>query len=124
MFNHVTAHTNVLNLKKMAQFFLSCNPFPSWPSKAKDIDNYSRGIVVGKVVLNRTEALFQGFLSFLPMCVRFKITRKWAYSHIQKMDGVQYHKMYDFCQNDGDVIETEDETPSYESEEDEEQVGY
>ena len=32
--------------------------------------------------------------------------------------------MYDFCQNDGDVIETEDETPSYESEEDEEQVGY
>ena len=84
MFNHVTAHTNVLNLKKMVQFFLSCNPFPSWPSKAKDIDNYSRGIVVGKVVLNRTEALFQGFLSFLPMCVRFKIsTLVGLQSHIE-----------------------------------------
>ena len=31
--------------------------------------------------------------------------------------------MYDFCQNDGEVIETEDETPLYESEEDQEQVG-
>ena len=31
--------------------------------------------------------------------------------------------MFDFCQNDGDVIGTADETPSYESEEDQEQVG-
>ena len=31
--------------------------------------------------------------------------------------------MYDFCQNDGEVIESEDETPSYESDEDQEQVG-
>ena len=32
--------------------------------------------------------------------------------------------MFDFCQNDGDVIGTADEPPSYGSEEDEEQVGY
>ena len=31
--------------------------------------------------------------------------------------------MYDFCQNEGEVIESEDETSSYESEEDQEQVG-
>ena len=31
--------------------------------------------------------------------------------------------MYDFCQNDGEVIESEDGTPSYESEENQEQVG-
>ena len=31
--------------------------------------------------------------------------------------------MYDFCQNEGEVIESEDGTPSYESEEDQEQVG-
>ena len=31
--------------------------------------------------------------------------------------------MYDFCQNEGEVIECEDGTPSYESEEDQEQVG-
>ena len=30
--------------------------------------------------------------------------------------------MYDFCQNEGEVIESEDGTPSYESEEDQEQV--
>ena len=33
--------TQELNLKKMAQFFPSCNPFLSWPaSKAKDTDTY------------------------------------------------------------------------------------
>ena len=53
----------------MAQFFSSCNPFLSWPAlKAKDTDNYSRGIVVRKVVLNKTEALFQAFLSFQCVC--------------------------------------------------------
>ena len=31
--------------------------------------------------------------------------------------------MYDFCQNDGEVIETEEETPLYESVDDQEQVG-
>ena len=31
--------------------------------------------------------------------------------------------MYDFCQNEGEVTESEDETSSYESEEDQEQVG-
>ena len=33
--------TQELNLKKMAQFYSSCNPFLSWPaSKAKDTDTY------------------------------------------------------------------------------------
>ena len=51
-------------MKKLA-LFSSCNPFLSWPAlKAKDTDNYSRGLVVRQVVLNRTEALFQAFLSF------------------------------------------------------------
>ena len=31
--------------------------------------------------------------------------------------------MYDFCQNEGEVTESEDGTSSYESEEDQEQVG-
>ena len=31
--------------------------------------------------------------------------------------------MYDFCQNDGEVIETEEETPLYESVDDQERVG-
>ena len=31
--------------------------------------------------------------------------------------------MYDFCQNEEEVIESDDGTPSYESEEDQEQVG-
>ena len=39
------------------------------------------------------------------------------------MDGVEYHNMYDFCQNDGNVIESEDGKASYESEENQEQVG-
>ena len=30
--------------------------------------------------------------------------------------------MYDFCQNEGEVIESEDGTPSYESEENQEQA--
>ena len=31
--------------------------------------------------------------------------------------------MYNFCQNEGEVIESEDGTASYESEENQEQVG-
>ena len=31
--------------------------------------------------------------------------------------------LYDFCQNDGEVIETEEETPLYESVDDQERVG-
>ena len=56
------------------------------------------------------------------MCVRSKIST---------LVGLQLHIeygwylvwMYDFCQNEGEVIESEDGTPSYESEEDQEQVG-
>ena len=53
-----------VKLEKVGPVFSSCNPFPSWPSKAKDAENYSRGLVVRKVILNRTEALFQCFFSF------------------------------------------------------------
>ena len=56
------------------------------------------------------------------MCVRFKISallgvrvtyRRWMVFSI----------IDDFCQNEGEVIESEDETSSYESKEDQEQVG-
>ena len=54
-----------VKLEKVGPVFSSCNPFPSWPTlKAKDTDNYNRGLAVRKVILNRTEALLQGFLSF------------------------------------------------------------
>ena len=76
-------------MKNLAQFFQAAIRFFSGHRKPKtQTINYSRGIVVGKVVLNRTEALFQGFLSFLPMCVRFKI---------RTLEGLQPHIKYGWC---------------------------
>ena len=55
--------TQELNLKKMAQFFQAAIGFHPGLQKPKSY-TCSRGIVVCKVIWNRTEPLFQGFLSF------------------------------------------------------------
>ena len=62
VFNHVTAHRSE-NLKKLAQFFQVVIRFHPGLQKTKSY-TCSRGIVVRKVIWNRTEPLFQGFLSF------------------------------------------------------------
>ena len=62
VFNHVTAHRSE-NLKKLAQFFQVVIRFHPGLQKTKSY-TCSRGIVVRKVIENRTEPLFQGFLSF------------------------------------------------------------
>ena len=55
--------TQELNLKKLAQFLQVAIRFHPGHQKPKSY-SCSRGIVVRKIILNRTEPLFQGFLSF------------------------------------------------------------
>ena len=56
--------TQELNFfKKLAQFFQFVIRFHPGHQQPKSC-TCSRGIVVRKVILNRTEPLFQGFLSF------------------------------------------------------------
>ena len=63
--------TQELNLKKMAQFFQAAIGFHPGLQKPKSY-TCSRGIVVCKVIWNRTEPLFQGFLSFQCVFVLYK----------------------------------------------------
>ena len=60
--------TQELNLKKLARLVQVAIRFHPGLQKTKPY-TCSRGIVVRKVILNRTEPLFQGFLSFQCMFV-------------------------------------------------------
>ena len=58
-FGHLCQHKS-LTRNIAGPSFPSCNPFSSWPSKAKDIHLQLR--FSKRLILNKTEPLFKGFL--------------------------------------------------------------
>ena len=92
IFNDVTAQE--LNLKKLA-LFSSCNPFLSWPAlKAKDTDNYSRGIVVLKAVLIELKHYFR---LFFPSNVCFPCQQRSLFPGIQQARGKERSVSREMC---------------------------